>query len=36
MPPGTQGGGGMEWQDPVTLANFEGSKATGVSEGWVM
>ena len=21
MPPGTQGGGGVEWQDPVNLAN---------------
>ena len=24
MPPGTQGGGGVEWQDPVTLANARG------------
>ena len=24
MPPGTQGGGGVQWQDPVTLANARG------------
>ena len=24
VPPGTQGGGGVEWQDPVTLANARG------------
>ena len=24
VPPGTQGGGGVKWQDPVTLANARG------------